>query len=262
MPSRMQRYHTESSGNSRTEKNAGLYNTLYASNDYSNVTSVRNLERTNEIDIEQVKKLIKDREGYQKQKEYFDIIRNETNEPSSLVSDEQEERKYDINEVLNKAKESRKLDDKDENIRSRHYDYLLDSKLYKKREPLPETKQEDIKAILQTITNSLELNNLSNEDLSLDLLNDLKSTREIEDTCVRKIVEESNKIKQPVNDNIDIDKSFYTSSLNFKKEDFDENISEAKNKKSRNIFIKIVLIIILLVVLGMAAYVILAQMKS
>lgn len=255
MPSRMNKYYEETI-TSRSKKNEELYKSLYEETDYSNITSVATLEKTNEIDISKVKQLIKDRENYQRQKDYYDLIKKQKqNEPTK--NSIEEEKSYDIRDVLNRAKEERKIDEKEEFLKSKHYDYLLNSQAYnKKREIELNEKEEKLNKILNTITTTLELNKLSNKDLSLDLLDDLKgNTKEITNTSVKKIIEEEKErsLKEE-NDNTQMDKSFYTSAMNFKKEDFDDD-TIIENKKSKT-WIKVLLIIIILLILAITIYVV------
>ena len=78
MPSRMSRYYGSRTPNSRSERNAELYKSLYqTATDYSNVSMVATLEHPNEIEIDKIKQLIKDRETYQKQKEVSSLYKKQ-----------------------------------------------------------------------------------------------------------------------------------------------------------------------------------------
>lgn len=106
MQSRMGKYRSEET-ETRSSKNTLLYNSLYTNGDY-NITSVKDIEKTNEIDIEQVKQLIKDRENYKKQKEYYSLLKKDENATCSSEETKEEERSYDLNDILAKAKRRRK----------------------------------------------------------------------------------------------------------------------------------------------------------
>lgn len=254
MPSRMSKYRSEET-ETRSTRNTSLYNSLYTNNTDYNITSVKDIEKTNEIDIDQVKQLIKDRENYKKQKEYYSLLKKEENStPSEEIV--KEERSYDLNDILAKAKEERKVDEKDTLIKDKHYDYLLTSQIYnKKREQELDEKEEKLKEILNTITKNIDLNNLSNSELSLDLLEDLKgNTKEIEDTSVKKIMaEEQARKEKALKENAKMDETFYTSVLNFSDKDFDDGTP--KKKKGRlDTILKVLLIIVLITILAITAY--------
>lgn len=258
MPSRMNKYYEEDT-KSRLTRNDALYKSLYETSDYSNISSVATLEKTNEIDIEKVRQLIKDRENYKKQKEYYDLIKKEEQVKPKQELFLEEEKSYDIKDVLSKAKEERQVDEKEEFLKNKHYDYLLNSQIYnKQREIELNEKEEKLKEIINTITSTIELNKLSNKDLSLNLLDDLKgNTKEIADTSVRKIIEEEKERKAKLDkENSEMDKSFYTSSINFSDKDFDDIIPSKVEKKKTNVLIKVMLLVILLIILAITAYIV------
>ena len=266
MPSRMSRYHGNSrTSNTRSERNEELYKNLYQTNDYSNITAVATLEKTNEIEIEKIRQMIRDRETYKKQKEVASIYKKEEIPKSVIqIPTDFEEKNYDIRDVLNKAKEERKIE---ESYKKNKYEDLLNTKAYtKKIEPLKEElSKEELKEIIHTITNNADLNKLSNSELCLDLLNDLKSNTihnsEIQSDSIRKIIEDEKKREEKIKkEQEEMDKSFYTTNLDFSDSDFDDDI--IKEAKNNNLALKVILGIILVLITIITIYVVYINIKS
>lgn len=266
MPSRMSRYHGNSrTFNTRSSRNEELYKNLYQTSNYSNITAVATLEKTNEIEIEKIRKMIKDRETYKKQKEVASIYKKEET-PKSVVQTpiDFEEKNYDIRDVLNKAKEERKIE---EPYKKNKYEYLLDSKSYSKKDMIKEEiSKEELKELINTITNNADLNKLSNSELSLDLLNDLKSNtihnNEIQNDSIMRIIEEEKRREEKIKqEQSEMDKSFYTTNLDFSDKDFDFDDTTIEVKKG-NLAIKIVLGIVLLLITIITIYVVYINVKS
>ena len=266
MPSRMNRYYGTRTSNSRSERNRELYQSLYQStNDYSNISMVATLEKPNEIEIDKIKQLIKDRETYQKQKEINNLYhKEELKEKIVPISEDIEDKNYDIRDVLSKAKEERKTDQNDV-YRKNQYDYLLNSKAYAKKKEMPpkEDISKELKEIINTITNNAELNSLSTKDLSLDLLGDLKSNTMVgkESTAIKKIIEDE-KLKAKDEEKSEMDKSFYTKSLGFSDKDFEDDSFNDIKKAKGNIGVKIALGLLLLIITVITIYVVYINIKS
>ena len=97
---------------SRQTRNSELYNNIGNNTKYTNFTDVSQL---NAISLDDAKKNYRTREGYQTIKEYGNVERRpkvakELDEFNYLYQDH-ENRVYDINSVLAKAKENRKEKD-------------------------------------------------------------------------------------------------------------------------------------------------------
>ena len=100
---------------------------------------------------------------------------------------------------------------------------------------------------------------LNDRDLSLDVLGDLKSDNENTIvggiSSINKVMNDIPKVKPVVDDKNEIDHSFYTSSMSFKEDDFDD-IKEIKNKlKKNNFWMKMMLVILFLVIVVVAVLV-------
>ena len=100
--------------------------------------------------------------------------------------------------------------------------------------------------MIDTISNTSKLNKLSDKELGLDMFDDLKSennTTIADRESIRKILDEVKKEEKLENTNTNIDKSFFTSSLNFGKKDFEE-LSELTNTKQKKHTLRNILIFI------------------
>ena len=114
--------------------------------------------------------------------------------------------------------------------------------------------------IEKTLSNMDVINSYNDNELSLDMLSDLKSsgdtvTLKVDDTKLLKEVEEAKNTYDPVEDT-GMDKSFYSSSMNFKDEDFEQLKDLQDSIDSNNKLIKILFFILFLIIAGIAAFII------
>ncbi len=254
MASRMERYHNHSD---RSTRNKNLYKNIENIDNYTNIEGVIEIDKTNEIDITRVKEMIQSREGYQKQKQYHQIISSEEEDYEELATDKEEDRTYDIRDVLVKAKETRKeTDDKYRKLKNVNYDVI--KKLNQKATP---EEQEVLKELVDTVT--IHSRTVKNDD-DLGLLDDLKSDTMVGDSgSIKKIIEEA-KAESDYDDNQNnetssnlenLDKSFYTSSLGFTDSDFEDLLSLGEDIKKHNGLLKVLIIILVIVGLIVLAFV-------
>ena len=109
MASRMERYYKNASNEGRrSRKNEELYRTIYEGTEYYNIEGVATMDKTNEIDLSKIQEMLKNRENYQRQSKYRRLLHKE--EPKKEVKPvveevEEEDRNYDIRDILTKAKE-------------------------------------------------------------------------------------------------------------------------------------------------------------
>ena len=130
----MERYYKkEEQGNSRTKRNTKLYNSIYSYGKYSNIEGIASIDNTNEIDITKVKQMIETREKYQAERRYRRLINEEQVQELPKVTKryEEEERTYDIMDVLTKAKEKKEPDDKERVLSKTSYDVLKNLDLHR-----------------------------------------------------------------------------------------------------------------------------------
>lgn len=252
MASRMDRYQNKEE---RSTKNESLYRKLQESSSYSNIEGIATIEKTNEVDITRVKEMLQNRENYQKQKQYSHLMEQEKEQPKEVVQTIEEEKNYDIKEVLDKAKEEwEEPNGEYRSLKNIRYDILDRLNL----KATPEEEQE-----LQDLIDTIAMRNMQENGDSDDmgLLDDLKSNTMVGDaTSIRKIIDEAKEeeAKQEEirkeeelanNFNTDeLDKSFYTSSMEFSSKDFEGLKDLGENLKKHNILLTILIIILVLVI--------------
>jgi len=246
--SRMDRYYKQDSDSSkRSAKNQDLYKNIYNLGEYSNIEGIATIDNSNEIDITKVKNMLRNREEYQRQREIIQITPKEELIPNYEVFEQEEDRVYDIRDILKKAKVSRPTEEKHRSLSNTNYDILKDLKSKKN------SADENLKGLIDTISETSQLNKLSDHQLGLDMFDTLKSSENTiidSNNSIKNLLEEARKNDQKklVNTNTNLDKSFFTSSLNFSEDDFEQIVELSKNVKKNNLLIKILVFIIILLI--------------
>lgn len=225
MPSRMEKYYESKS---RAIKNKDLYRTIYDEVEYTNVEGISVIEKNEKIDIEKIKELINGTNNVNKPKEY----KKEDIKP--LVEEIEEQKNYDIRDVLNKAKSERT--GRDSKYSKTNYNILSESNLN------TNVTSDQLKDMIETISNN------SKNSYTSDLLDDLKSICDPNLKSKIKEQEENNDLQNTklIQDNID--KSFFTSSMDFSSEDFEDLKEIKENIKKNNLLTKVLLFILLVII--------------
>ncbi len=247
MNSRMERYYKNKKVDLRSERNRQLYSDIYSGGKYTNIEGIASIDNANEIDITKIKEMLKNRENYQKERQYRKITGEEELPEKSYIRrrtyPSNEMRNYDIRDVLTKAKENKEPDDKERVLRNTQYDILKNLDLKRKQASSEKNEEEELKELINTITNTSMLNKMSDNTLAADLFKDLVSddTKVGEVNNVQELIEE-NKKQVP---NSAMDDSFFTSSLKLSKKDFEDG-----EKKALGLASKIIIAILVLVIIG------------
>ena len=242
MKSRLSRY--DSNENlSRVNKNQNLYDDMYSDTNYSNMVVI---DDSNEIDISKIKEII-DKENNRVRR----IEKNNFNkeEYDSIVPKKQEERLYDINEILKEANSKRGILE----------EALEKSKIenYKFNDNIEEELSKTRKVYENLIKEEKELLNLMNTmsgkssvDIANDMFQDLTSDKNLTEVLDEK---PDVNIKQ-----IDEDSAEYsTDTFMFNTKDF-EGIDDLRdNLKKTNIFIKVLIFIVVLAILSAGVFIVL-----
>lgn len=241
MPSRMEKYYSNNqTSNSRTSRNNSLYNKLYDNTTYSNVESVTTIEKGSEIDLEKIKKLLQEHEEIKEE----NLTTTKKSYPKRNYDDYQEpEKDYDINVALSKAKDEYIDDNKSRALRNTQYNILKDINI----KDIKNNDDESLKELINTITNTSVLNKLGDKDLSLDILEDLKSDGKTQMNL--KSTDDFIKSANTEDNTADLDKSFFTSSLSFGNKDFEELSDIKTSLKKNNILISILVFISLVIII-------------
>lgn len=253
MISRMEKYYKNNiETKQRSQKNKDLYRNIYHNGQYSNIEGIATMDNSNEVDITKVQKMLKNREDYKKQRQYIKLTHNDEEEKE--ISNEfvyEEQKNYDIRDILNKAKDKKPNEDTPRSLDNTNYNILKNLKLNKNDYNInKDFKDDDLKELIDTITNTSILNQMNDKELGLNML-DLDNTDEKLDdnNSIKQLLEQAKKYEENKNSiNQNIDNSFFTSSLNFNKDDFEEvNEYFSKNEKTKLIF-KILLFVLLIII--------------
>lgn len=241
MSSRMEKYELTSDIPRRTERNKNLYQ----SNDIdnydkfdinSNVSVLKNNAR--EIDVDQIRDILdkKYRDNAPKRKS---IDLPEYEEP--IVQMDEDTKEYDINSVLSKAKEERMVDyDTMRLNKTAKTDELVD-KINEKYGNDKKPGEEELQELINTITD-LELKNQKKNAELLGLTDDNTKTIEVSKTSTGIVPKK-------------IEEEFYTGNLAVSEEDFDDFKEMQDDIKSNSIFIKILVFLVILGLIGLIIYV-------
>ena len=244
MASRMEKYHSNTSqSGTRSVRNESLYKDIYENAEYSNIEGIAAMEKTNEISLEQIRELLKERETNKKRA----LVNREV---QRTYAEPVEERNYDIRDVLVKAKDNYNVSNENRRLSNTQLNILkgIDSK----------DKSYDDEEIERTLVNTGVLKGFNDSELSLDMLSDLKSTG---NTVVNKtnsalLLSEVQEAKDKYVSNDDgLDKSFYTSSLNFKEDDFEQLKDLQDSIDSNNKMIKVLFFLLFVVIADVLGYI-------
>lgn len=243
MGSRMTKYYDDTKfKTTRYHKNEELYKEICNSEleNYevrSNATIIG--DNNKEIDIEGIKKILDTKYNKVPQRKSIRI-----EEDQEEVFEKEDTKEYDINVILEKAKEQ-KSDvyevERLKKLRDTQYD-ILKNLNFEKEDSKDDDDNDDLKKLINTIT----INESNATDNSpLEMLSDLKGS---DDTEVLEGLKEDDRTK---NFDTKMINSFYTSTNALNKDDFEDNDNFSKDIESNNIFIKIVIaLIIVLVIIG------------
>lgn len=247
MPSRMERYYeNDELSTGRSNKNRSLYDQIQSLDNYTNIEGVETIENNNEIDISRVKKMINNRENYRKERELKSILNEKTEQVEEKEATFEEEKNYDINDILSKVKRE---NTEDENYRK------LDEKSYKELKNIsrkaPRVSKEDneeLNELLKTIRVSKEEQAEILDD-DAGLLDDLKSDTVVGDAAsIKKIIEEEKGKEYEKTE--EIDRSFYTTNFGLTKKDFEDlkDLNVQVSKTNNKIMIMLMIIIIIIII--------------
>ena len=264
----------------RSERNKRLYSEVYNSDSY---TEIAELENTNEVDLSKIKELLKSREEYQKAKNYKEILGPKEEPMLDVMVDVEEERVYDVNSIMARAKDARRETESYKRSTT-EYDILKKLNLLsieeKAKDMLQTNKREEdkLRELIDTITLKKEEILDTDQGAALDFLDDLRgetmvlkgnSTRMKGDTTViddellmretlvgEMIVASPQKTVTKKFEKIPESKvdSFFTTSLNLNKNDFDDFDDFSKSGAS-TVVLKILLFIVTAIVLVIGFFV-------
>lgn len=234
MTTRSERYQYEQDNSkSRVARNQELYEQIYASDSYfQNDDKPSAIERTNEIDIEKVKELLKGREIYRREMKLREInMGNPEYKVEEAEEQKSEEKNYDINAYLDKASSERV------------------SEPYHKIDPeilaQPEEKEEEV----PDEPSLEELKEMGTTALSLEMFSDLSETSELDKT---EEVDEEDDEDEEYEDTTTQTDAFFTDSVKLGLDEEDDDEDEEKASP----ILKIIMILLILIIVGLVVYLI------
>ena len=261
MKSRMDKYYEEESSNitTRSNKNRELYsniNSFEVDGDYNLETNQMVLDdNANNIDVEQIKKILDNK--YNREPKRRSIVIEETEKLPKISLDET--REYDINAILEHAKQEQEDDYEKERlkkIKDTNYDILSNLK----PDEIDEEKNEkdELEELINTITlKESEIKNATKEMDPLDILTDLKGSENTvviggvktdeDDSETNPIMnlEEAEKRKIELTQDL-------SSALQFTQSDFDDfNDLKKEVKSSRALIYVVITLISILIIIGL-----------
>ena len=245
MNSRMDKYTETPVLKSRSERNKDLYEKISNVNidnyDVNNNSTILE-EDINSIDVNRVKDMLDKRYRDELNSRKLETLNFDDNENVEKNVDTKE---YDINKILEKAKENKNVDYEEERLKKVHntqYDILKNLNFDNKDEEM-EDSEENIINLINTITELEMKNKEKGNTTALDLLSELSDSDT--DTVYKTMELDKEKISSKTNENLD-DEDL---SIEEKYEDFKEL---ERDLKSNNIAIKLVgiVFIIILLILG------------
>lgn len=248
MKSRMDRYYEkdEEQALSRRDKNRNLYEKLYEDEDLYEDTgeitlNIKELNIDNSIKSELE---IKTREAYRENKGLEELTSiGEKIKEIDTQKEEIEEKIYDINNYIERAKNNKTTEPK-RNLKNTQYNILsnltnadnIEQTIIKERQEI-EDKKEELKELINTISHQKlkESDNLLN-----DLMKDDNTVVEIKQETVTTTISEEEKEKL-LEETTDLDKSFFGGTTIISKEDIEP---EEEEKKKNSVIIKILLFLL------------------
>lgn len=265
MQSRMERYQTDKKIKfERTKKNTKLYEKVY--DDIYSDTTYKNMsiiDSAKEININKLKNILDDKYDTRQ----YRTLKNFSNEDFELddkiainISDNQS---YDINKIIDDAKSKRAFIE--ETREKQKYFGFLDDKDIFSQDGYSELEKEEkeLEELINTMAISVksDIGNVADVNEDDDLFSELKGeSNTIVTNPIKTNFEDSN-VNELTNTSINnnktsnkVDKTFYTDSNMFTKNDFEDfsTISKELNRK-RSPF-KVILIILLIIAIAIGGY--------
>ncbi len=260
MATRMQKYYEKSQNlHSRTERNQELYKEISNSEIdkfelSSNATVLSDAK--NNIDIEKIKKILDTKYNEVPKRRSIRLEKEEESKPVNF----EDTKEYDINAILEKAKEEKETSYEKERLkklRDTQYDILNHLDLDKSESKEEPPSQDDLMELINTIT-AKELENKAKEDLDpLDILTDLKGVGEVtspiekDEALEREVVNDTMTKEETdllLKTAADVDKSFFTTTSSFTESDFDDFNDLKAEVNSHKTIITIVVVILMIII--------------
>lgn len=285
MPSRMDRYNAETrSISSRTTKNQQLYKELSSNKTYTEFTdtvrdNIVDLSTTSNKNVDRRSNYNRTRSSYEDNFTPDPIKKDTIGKSIRELFDDVEVKSYNINDVMDNARRNREEIDEEEKkrrIKSAEYSILSDLseeklKEYRERKEkgISKAEAEELDELIHTIT-SKSLRKKIDAELFNDLLPDSEDEETVSGDLMGDLVDAKDykqleETKEQIENTADLenglDKSFYTRSMDLKREDLilgnDEEEMDTEFDEKNHTALKIIItIVITLIVIGAIGFVI------
>lgn len=254
----------QSSYGSRARKNEELYQEM-SHDELKEINLASNAhvigENNKNIDVEKIKELL-EKKYHEEPRKSRALIKQEEEEVEE--KEEEETKEYNINAIIEKAKQDKEIDYERERlkkVRDTQYDILKGLSLNDEEEEEETSKVTSNKDDLVNLINTITEKELTREMDPLDILTDLKGS---DNTVVLDGIKEEIEEKERENDTTsdftkekrkedekrDIDKTFYTNSVSFSKSDFDDFNDLKEDMETNKVLVRVLLIIITVVIVA------------
>ena len=233
MATRSERYlYEQDETKSRVARNQKLYDSIYDEESYfQGVEKPSVIEKTNEIDIDKVKELLKGREVYRRELKMRELnMLNSDGETPVQKEEDEEEKSYDINAYLDKATSERNVD-------SYH---RINPEILKRLEI--EDEEEKVEE-----PNPEALKEMGTTELSLNMFEDL-TAEEDDDSEKEEDEEETTELVATITKT----DTFFTDSVKLTEEDEDDDEDDSGSSP----LIKIIMGLLILVIIALVVFVI------
>lgn len=256
MRSRMDKYQTSTQKKyERIKKNTKLYEEVY--DDIYRDTTYQNmqvLDSAKEINLNKLRDIIDNNYDTRQYRTLRNYDKNDILD-ADIITDKKREKVYDINEIINQAKNKRAFIEE-----AKEKKKYIDFPLEKQEKNQEFRKLEDEEQELEELINTMVISNKDNDsNEELDLFSDLKGS---ENTIVTNPIKTSfdeeddldTKQNDAVNESMKADKTFYTDSNIFTKNDFEDFSTLTRELSKSSNLKKVIIVILVLLILGVLLY--------
>ncbi len=233
MATRSERYlYEQDETKSRVARNQQLYDSIYDEESYfQGVEKPSVIEKTNEIDIDKVKELLKGREVYRRELKMRELnMLNSDGEVPVQKEEDEEEKSYDINAYLDKATSERNVD-------SYH---RINPEILKRLEI--EDEEEKVEE-----PNPEALKEMGTTELSLNMFEDLTAEDDDDSEEETEDEEETTELVATITKT----DTFFTDSVKLTEDDEEDDEDEGSSP-----LIKIIMGLLILVIIALVVFVI------
>ena len=255
MQSRMSKYQgKEKKRLERSSKNTKLYDEVY--DDIYRDTTYKNMEvidTAKEINLNKLKDILDDNYDTRQYRTLNNYSLDDIDiRPKAAYP---KRKSYDINQIIDEAKNKRTFIEEAKE-KQKYMDYAERNAKYEKR--YNELKKEEQE--LEELINTMVISKKEETADELDILSDLKGnentivTRPV-DTNLDKMIEDVTTTKTSEK----VDKTFYTDSNMFTKNDFEDFTGLSRQLSSKNKIKRLIIIILIVVILIVAIYLLITK---